>query len=718
MSESAARSGPEPGARPGKTAASASESARKRMAEALLDLETSPDDEKRMLALVRVVNVLRPNQPDRLDVTIRNLRALTVMVEAEEGYRQSLREAILWLLAHKRPVRLLSDAGILASEGFFSGLWRRASERVLPPVILPTEKDPEQLQDVVRLLFRRRWDHEWLSAIPDETWISFLDALEFDAAESAAAATQMRLRSMDALQVLSHRIAAMGLDPELVRNHPEIEQYESPFMSQTLELRQFINERHAAVADKREPEGDDKHLLVLLDQCDEIADTIRRKVEQNGASIQLTALLLRLRQSIERMRVLLTLLEPRPAHERNIEHLKLFMALVRAENTRLSVREHWSQHLELLSRRITSHAGEAGEQYIANSRREYFALFRSAAGAGFLVALMAAVKLWMAKAPNAPLVEAIEYSLNYVIGFVLMYLFHFTLATKQPAMTASRLAHSMDRDAKGKRSLAGLAELVVRTVRSQIVAVAGNIAVAVPLALLIAHLYLWWGGAPNVSDYKAEKLLAEADPLHVRTWIWAALTGVWLFVSGLVSGYFDNKAIYARIPKRVRQLRWLYRLLGEARLRKFVWYLRHHLGGLMGSIAFGILLGSTAAIGRILGLPLDTLHVTFVSANTTYAWIALDLQMGAAIVGILFGIVLIGLLNLTVSFGLAMVVALKSRQVQFSATGELLRLLGQRLLSRPQDFFWPPPDPPPTPEEEERIAEKGPADRGPAPGKD
>lgn len=679
---------------PSEHPAAESESARKRMAEALLDLETSPDDEKRMLALIRVVNVVRPNKPERLDVSIRNLRALTLMLEAEEGFRNSLREAILWLLAHKRPVRLLSDSGILSGEGFFSGLWRRISERILPPVILPTEKDPDQLKDIVNLLFRRKWDHEWLSAVPAEQWLSFLDALEFDAAESAQAATRMRLRSLDALEVLSHRIAAMGLEPELVRNYPLIEEFESPFLSQSAELRQIVAELHQAAAEKRAASADDKHLLVLLDQCDEIADKVRRKVEDNGASITLTALLLRLQQSIERMRVLLQLLEPRPAHERNVEHLALFLTLVKAENQRLSLREHWSKHLELLSRRITSHAGEAGEHYITSTRSEYFALFRSAAGAGFLVAIMAAVKLWMAKTEYAPLAEAFVYSLNYVIGFVLMYLFHFSLATKQPAMTASRIAHSMDSDGKGKRSLTGLSELIVRTIRSQVVAVAGNIAVAVPLAIFIAYLYLWIGDGPNLSNYKAEKLLGQADPFHIRTWTWAALTGVWLFVSGLISGYFDNKAIYAKIPKRVRQLRWLENLIGEVRLRKFTWYLRHHLGGLMGTIAFGVLLGSTAAIGRIFGLPIDTLHVTFVSANTTFAWIALDLQLGAAVTGLFLGIAIIGMLNLTVSFGLAMVVALKSRQVQFSDSKQLLGLLWQHLRSRPLDFLWPPRDQP------------------------
>ncbi len=666
----------------------AGEVARRKFSEALLDLETAPADQ-RLKSLVKVVNVLRPSDARQLGQTIQNLRALTLMIEAEDGYRRSLREAILWLLAHKQPVRLLSDSGILANEGFVSGLWRRLTHR-----LLPEEKDPEQLKDVLNLLFFRKTDHEWLVAIPNENWVAFLDALEFDAAESETADQTMHLRTLDALQVISYRIAAIGLEPELVRNHPSIERYESPFLSQSAELRQFIHERRDAAGEKREPEGDDKHLLVLLDQCDEVTDTVRRKVEKNGASVSLTALLVRLEQNIERMRVLLRLLEPRPAHERNVERVRLFNILVHAENKRFSVREHWSQHLELLSQRITSNAGRAGEQYITSNRSEYFSLFRSAAGAGLLVAIMAAVKLWLSKEHHAPIVEAFEYSLNYVIGFVLMYMFHFTLATKQPAMTANRIAHSMDTDTKGKRSLGGLADLIVRTIRSQFIAVVGNISVAVPLSIVIALVIISQTGAPNIDVVKAEHVLEEADPLRLRTWLWGALTGVWLFVSGLVSGYYDNKAVYSRIPQRIKQLRWLKKVLGVRRSIRVADYLEQHMGGLAGSIVFGLLLGSTAALGKILGLPLDTLHVTFVSANTTFAWIALNLQPGPILASLVVGVLAIGTMNLLVSFGLAMVVALKSQQIEFSDSGELLGMLWHRMRARPQDFFWPPADAP------------------------
>ena len=55
----------------------------------------------------------------------------------------------------------------------------------------------------------------------------------------------------------------------------------------------------------------------------------------------------------------------------------------------------------------------------------------------------------------------------------------------------------------------------------------------------------------------------------------------------------------------------------------------------------------------------------------------------------LFGIILIGMVNLTVSFSLAMLVALRSRRVSFGNGGNLIRLLMKRFVSGTRDFFLP-----------------------------
>ncbi|MCQ9375971.1 site-specific recombinase, partial [Methyloversatilis sp. XJ19-13] len=166
-------------------------------------------------------------------------------------------------------------------------------------------------------------------------------------------------------------------------------------------------------------------------------------------------------------------------------------------------------------------------------------------------------------------------------------------------------------------------------------------------------------------------------------------------LSGLISGYYDNQSLYHRVPERLLRVKWLRTLLGEARLARFARYIELNLGALAGNFLFGCMLGSTPVIGTLLGLPLDIRHVAFASANLAYGLEALsfDVDWHAIAIGAL-GVVLIGLTNLTVSFSLAMRVALRSRGIQPEDTRGLSVKLARRFLTRPRDFFWPPKDPP------------------------
>jgi len=668
------------------------ELAARRLADALLDLQTAPV-EQRLEGLIRLVGVLRPPQPADINAALVALDCLTVALHRDEPARAAVREGLLWLLAEKQPLRLLSDSGILREEGFWSGLWRRIGHQSLPEEI-----NREQLKDIFNLLFYRRSDHLWVEAIPDARWVALLDALDLPAMprEQGSTAQRMQTQMLEALQVLSYRIAAIGLEPELVRNHPAIERYESPFLMQNVELRDFIDERRLAFAEKRPPAVDDRHLLVLLDQCEEILAKVRRQAAQTGASVSLTHLLLRLQQNIGRLRLLLRLIEDRPVHELNLLRVQLFKALVRAENLRYSVAEFWSQTLELLAQRITGNAGKTGEHYITSSRGEYFQMLRSAMGAGFIVAFMAMLKLWMGSSVHSPLGTALLYSLNYGLGFVLIFMLHFTIATKQPAMTASYLAQALSGNDKGRDRLDDLVELIVRTIRSQLIAIVGNVLPAFTIAALLGMLVLAQTGGHYISAEKAGHLLDEQNPLTSLALFHAAIAGVCLFLAGLISGYFDNKAVYDRIPQRLRQLHSLRRRLGKERLERFAQYVENHLGGLAGNFFFGCMLGSMGTLGFILGLPLDIRHVTFSTAYFGFAAAALDWQLGARLMAFTaLGVLAIGVVNLTVSFGLALYVALRAQRVAFADTRRLLGKLLRRFLRGPQDFFWPPRDRPP-----------------------
>lgn len=654
--------------------------------DAALTLVAHADDDVQIGAFIGLVDLLRPRRPDDLDDALRRIGCLNARLQTEPELRAGLREALLRLIANRKSVRLFTDAGMLADDGFFTALWRRIGASVLPEVV-----DPESLKDVVGLVFHEPSDHQWLRNVPDDVWLELMHNLDFRKARGTPQAQKILMHVLDALQVMSYRITAIGLEPEIVHNYPAIERYESPFLMQNVEVREFIEERKRALSDKTEPAVDDKHLQVLLQQCRDIVTRIRRQAMVIGASVGLTQLLVRLTQNIERCALLLKLLEVKPEVDCNADRLRLLRALVEGENRKNSLRDLFTQTVELLALRITGNAGKAGEAYITNSAGEYFALLRAAMGAGFLVALMAAAKLWLAHQPYAPLVEALRYSALYAAGFVLMSIFHFSLATKQPAMTANRLARALEAPAqKGQDRLDNLAELMVRTLRSQFIAVLGNFVLAMPLAVLIGYAVYANSGEHIIGVAKAEQLIDEIDPLNWTTWFWSALTGVWLFVCGLISGYYDNKAVYNRIPQRLRQLRSL-RWLGRRRLEHLADFVEQNLGAIAGSFFFGIMLGSTAALGKIVGLPLDTLHVTFSATNMMYALVAFDGQLPWSTLGrCTVGIAVIAFMNLAVSFGLALNVALRAQRVKFADTWPLVGKLLRRLLTTPAQFLFPP----------------------------
>ena len=54
------------------------------------------------------------------------------------------------------------------------------------------------------------------------------------------------------------------------------------------------------------------------------------------------------------------------------------------------------------------------------------------------------------------------------------------------------------------------------------------------------------------------------------------------------------------------------------------------------------------------------------------------------------GIIGVGFMNFTVSFGLAIFIAIQSRRVAFNKTGLLLKYLLMHLFTKPLEFLFPP----------------------------
>jgi site-specific recombinase len=649
--------------------------------------------------IAELIEKIRPPKPQQVEVAVKAIQALCYLLNQDPEKARVLREAILELLSERKPISLFLVTRHSVFSGFFTELRRRIAHKLLPEAI-----DASYLLDLFALFFNMPTDEVWVLAVPDEVWEQLIVALRFNDAP-ADKIEPCRQNLLEAAQVLSYRIAALGLEPELLRNHPELEQHTSPFITQHAELAEFLA---SPASDEDSNDADIQHILVMLDQCRTIVTKIRRNSAQVGTSIQLTLLLLRMSQQIARLEVLLTIIDHLSSGESaNTEIVLLFKELVYSECHKNDVSEHWQKNMEVMALRVTENASKTGEHYITENRSEYYALMRSAMGAGFIISLMALIKVSLAKHHLAPLTEAILFSLNYGLGFIVIHILHFTVATKQPAMTASAIAASIDASDSKSKEMDNLVAMIAKTMRSQIIAIFGNVVIVIPMAILIAWSIFYFTGQHFVTPQKAQHMLLDIDPIRSGALLYAGVAGICLFLSGLIAGYHDNLAVYNKIPQRLRALRWLQKLLGTARLDRVAHYVENNLGALAGNFYFGCLLGGMSGLGVLLGLPIDIRHITFSSAFVGYAAVGLDFLLSwQAVAYAALGLFLIAFMNLTVSFGLALNIAMKSRQIRFKQWRLLLGNLASRLNQHPGEFILPPKKSSDIPAPEQLLSDK------------
>lgn len=254
--------------------------------------------------LALLVAELRPENPDQLEDAERRLRALCHLLETRSDLRRAVREAILGLSTETRHADLYASTGILPNTGFFTELFRRIGHKLLPEAL-----DDERLRTRLRRIFPHASDARWVTGLGETAWLELIAAIHFEETPANAALPHAAAEVLRALRIISFWIAAGGMDPELLRLDPALEQYESPFATQNAELIAYIDTYPLAWRQPAALISDDKHLRVLLDQCRQSSERIRKRAARDGTSIRLTFHLQRLQQLIDRCEALLDVLD-------------------------------------------------------------------------------------------------------------------------------------------------------------------------------------------------------------------------------------------------------------------------------------------------------------------------------------------------------------------------------------------------------------------------
>lgn len=650
---------------------------------ALYEIKTSSGTGPR--PLINLINAIRPSVKEEWSAAVENFRKLMGYLQEDEELRVSFKQYLEKIvLSRKTKTRVFTDPGIPSNEGFFTELRLKVFHLFIPPL-----EKRQDLLNLLNILFPRRNDYKWLGAIPIEDWQKFfrlLDMLEFYRLPQGHS---LREAMENAIQVVSYRISSIGLEPKITDKLPELNRPESPFIEQNKELIQYLAQLNSGDYDEEERIKDYKHLLVMLNQCQEYAMAINRQKHKFGASLTLTNMMFRLKENIKRLKTLLELINEQPERSYMEREVSLLLELVAAENKKHNLSEYVSGHLSLLAFQITENSGRTGEHYITKNQREFLRLGVAALGGGFIVSFFTIFKAELAEEHLPLLIEAFAFGLNYAIAFLLIFVTHSTLATKHPAMTAQRIAKAMDEDSESK-SLDNLTSFIVKVIRSQAIAFAGNIIMAFLMAYFLSALFYDLAGHSIVKPDKAHHLIEELHPWKSLALFHAAIAGVGLFLTGVVSGFYDNQSLYHQISLRLKKHRMLRKIFGSRKLIRISDYIGENLGNLNGNIFLGFYLGSIAAFGEIVGLPLDIRHITFSSGNFGLALGTLSYVPKEVILYSVLGIAGIGFMNFAFSFGLAMAVAIKSRNLRFRQSAVLLRKLIVYFVKHPFDFIFPP----------------------------
>jgi site-specific recombinase len=491
-----------------------------------------------------------------------------------------------------------------------------------------------------------------------------------------------------AAETLSYRIAALGLDRRITQKAGKILNPHNAFIEQNKEWLRF-----SALTGKELVNQDHSYsfsrMMQWIDMGLRQIKAFRKQKREKGTSLQQTFLVERLEQHLLRLQTILTIIDP-SVEVNPQQYTNYFKEVVENENTHSNLRVFLSRNFYFLAYQISEHGSRTGEKYITNNFKEYRQFFWSAVIGGFIITLAAFLKVQLTNLHQPYFWASFSYGLNYAIAFSVIHFLHGTIATKQPALTASTIASSLDNTNPKSPSLHNLTVMISKVARSQFASLMGNLVVVLPLSIGIAWAFHAISGHHIIPASEIDKTLDTVKPHIANIWF-AAIAGVWLFFSGIVSGYFDNMVIYGDIPRRMLHHRRLNRMFGEKLLSRIAGYIDNNLGALMGNVVLGFGLGFMIFFGKIFGIPLDIRHVTISTGFFGFGWFSGEFSLSwEMVVWCVSGLAMIALTNLLVSFSLALFTALKSRSVSSSAVLPLLKQTLHYLVRHPFDFLIPP----------------------------
>ena len=599
---------------------------------------------------------------------------LSIQLEKDEEFKLKIQQEIGALLLNLKIRKYFCDENIIEENNLISVFTSRISK-----IILPQIDDDQSLNSILNTLFYDKKYLNWIQKVDQDLWRKVI--VHFDLNQESSIKLWIE-QLEDVATILMDRIKGGYCDSELLRYMP------TPLYNQGIfnTLESYVKQ----ISEKKDFSIPFTNIEELVHECDQYLSDILMQKDQKGISLKITLKVNRLKEQLKRLKDVLNLLYLNQTSDASELVSFIITYIIQLYAPKNYIREQLSNNLNLVTFMATYHNGQTGENYITKTKLGYYKMIESSSMGGFIVAILCFFKLYISSCQLSPFIEAMGYSLNYAIGFSAIYLLKFTLATKQPAMTAANIARTF---AQGNDEIQTkqFTILFSRLSRSQFVAFIGNVLmsflIATSIFIILKHVF----HLEVVSQEKATKWFEETSFPYFEIFWYAAIAGVFLFISGLSSGLFINRLRYSNVINRLYHHPVLKMSLSISRRKKIVQWFEKNAGGLFGNIVLGFLLGFAFLIGKFLGIPFDIRHITFQAGNFAIAigGLGYNITNIELIKGFVF-IFGIGFFNFIVSFTLSLILALKANRIPLKLMFPILKAVLQNFVKQPFYYFYPP----------------------------
>lgn len=538
---------------------------------------------------------------------------------------------------------------ILDDYGFINGLLARVGKKLLPDYL--------EIDSFERYLLNNKNASEQ----------DILDTITKDKESNAEL-----IRSDVQLALVSFvtKITSFGLDKHMI----------SKFNTLGLSAEPLINLNEAISNIKKQNHNSLNEKINLVNK---LFKQFKKGKPQIGTSIQMTYKTQLVFKYLERLKNLVALYYG----PLNMNNWSVLINEYKIEYTRhRNIISYLKSHFNLLLLLIVEHTSSKGEKYIAENRNEYLSFLKKSMKGGALICCFAFLKIWIDTAGLSVMNNAIFYSINYALCFIVVKYLGGLIATKQPAMTASTIAKYIDNNNSLKvDNIKDIIKLIKNTSRSQFISLVGNVSIALPMASLLFWLLSSAGLMPIIGAKKLVALEASIQPTSINLY-YAAVAGVFLAASGFISGYVDNKMLFRKYKYRIKEINILKRSLSTQKLDRLSSHVAKNTGTMIGNICLGVFLGSAFLVNHYTGLAFDIRHIAF---SASYLGVLLadgSVNISSFIIGFA-GVWMIGLTNFLVSFIITSFVTFKTRRLSLRQLTQSLTGLSKAFISNPMEFI-------------------------------